>query len=86
MIEEKRGRERGQRKDFGPGTSKRGLKAGFLTIRKWKARNRHRHLGGTGPPDKSVVYWVKMIDGKVYGTYQQGPKVMVLPTPLGKRP
>ena len=79
-------KERGARRDFGYKSGKRGMKSGMLTIRKWKAANHHKHPGGTGPPDKNVSYWVKSVDGVMYGTYQEGPKVVVLPYPLGKRP
>lgn len=41
----------------GQNMGKRGLKAGTLTIKQWKARNRHRHNGGTNKSNKSVTYW-----------------------------
>lgn len=66
---------------------KRGLKAGSLTIKQWKARNRYKHNGGESKPNKHVKYWVISIDGVLYG-YANGRRIgrVVMPTPLGKPP
>lgn len=79
-------KERGARRDYGFRSSKRGLKAGALTIRQWKNKHRGSHPGGASAVNKNPTYWVKMVDGVRYGTYLKGKFLEVLPFPLGKGP